>query len=148
MDRVLEDKGKGRWHGGGKDAWSKKSKGNGKNEKGGFSKGGGKGKTSWGEDFGVKIRTARKVERAKLKTTRAKVRVVRGLIKVLSDGRKRVLDTYVVAWNMLLLNVGNVVQIKFLPMMEPLQPLERLQLCLRQLHSAVTQFVPAPSHLR
>ena len=49
VDRVLEDRGKGRWHGGGKDAWGKKGKGKGKNEKG-FTKGGGKGKTSWGKD--------------------------------------------------------------------------------------------------
>ena len=49
VDRVLEDKGKGRWHGGGKDAWGKKGKGKGKNEKG-FTKGVEKGKTSWGKD--------------------------------------------------------------------------------------------------
>ena len=48
VDRI-EDKGKGRWQGGGKDAWGKKGKGKGKYEKG-FPKGGGEAKNSWGKD--------------------------------------------------------------------------------------------------
>ena len=71
VGRVLEDKGKGRWHGGGKDAWGKKGKGKGKNEKG-FTKGGGKGKTSWGKDSWGKDSYGKKGGKGKTKDNKGK----------------------------------------------------------------------------
>ena len=71
VDRVLEDKGKGRWRGGGKDAWGKKGKGKGKNEKG-FTKGGGKGKTSRGKDSWGKDSYGKKGGKGKTKDNKGK----------------------------------------------------------------------------
>ena len=98
--------------------------------------------------LGAKIRMERKVERANPKTTRA--RVVRGLSMVLKVmGARKVPVTCVVAWDMLLLNVGIVVPIKCMQMtMGVLQLVGRLQLYLRQLHFAVIPSIPAPLRLR
>ena len=65
VDRV-EDRGKGRWQGSGKDAWGKKGKGKGKSEKG-FPKGAGKGKNSWGKDSGRKDGFGKKAGKGKNK---------------------------------------------------------------------------------